>query len=246
MAADSRDSRPVPRIPHGIRVFAIGDIHGRDDLLERALTTIDNDIKTSLSQRTIEIYLGDYIDRGPGSRRVIDLLLERRIGREVVFLKGNHEALLLDSLSEPDKLTGWFDKGGNATLLSYGVEMRGSVFEGRQKLMHALHRSLPSKHVQFLKELQAFYLCGDFFFVHAGVKPEVPLHRQRLEDLLWIRDEFIESDRDFGRYVVHGHTPVSHPDIRWNRANIDTGAYASGKLTVLRLVGSDLAILPLI
>jgi serine/threonine protein phosphatase 1 len=230
-----------PRLPDGIRVYAIGDVHGRADLLQSLLTVVDVDLDRSAPERAIQVFLGDYIDRGPQSRAVLDLLIRRSQSHETVCLKGNHEVFLLDVLKDPAKLQVWRHYGGLLTLMSYGVTpTMNPTAEEQVKLIEALQRALPPEHLAFLKQLPTSFSCGDFFFVHAGVRPGVSLDRQNEQDLLWIRDEFLNSDERYAKYIVHGHTPVSAPDIRPNRINIDTGAYATGNLTLLTIQGDSL------
>ncbi|WP_342733681.1 metallophosphoesterase family protein [Bradyrhizobium sp. B117] len=230
-----------PRLPDGIRIYAISDIHGCADLLQQMFTVIDRDLANLGSMRAIHVFLGDYIDRGPESRRTIDLLIERGLRHESVFLKGNHEAFLLEALQEPLQLQAWRRFGGLQTLTSYGLRPSLSPDASEQaELIRQLAIAIPPHHMRFLGGLRARFVCGDFFFVHAGVRPGVPLAKQEEHDLLWIREEFLQSDEKFGKYIVHGHTPVQQPDIRPNRANIDTGAYATGNLTLLTVQGDSL------
>jgi serine/threonine protein phosphatase 1 len=230
-----------PRLPDGVRIYAVGDVHGRADLLQSLLTVIDADIERSRPEQAIQVFLGDYVDRGPDSRGTLDLLIERRARFETVCLKGNHEVFLLEVLKNPAKLQDWRHYGGLLTLASYGIRpsMNPSP-EEQVELIAELQRAIPPEHLAFLQQLPSSYVCGDFFFVHAGVRPRVPLEKQRDEDLLWIRDEFLNSDERFSKYIVHGHTPVASPDIRPNRINIDTGAYATGNLTLLTIQGDSL------
>jgi serine/threonine protein phosphatase 1 len=230
-----------PRLPDGVRVYAFGDIHGSADLLKKMLTVIDADVARNPMPRPIEVYLGDYIDRGPDSSQTIDLLIERGRSREAVFLRGNHEAHYLEVLRDPTKLADWRQFGSLQTLMSYGIQPSLNPNAAEQaKLIEALNEVMPPDHLAFLQSLRPSFQCGDFFFVHAGVRPGIPLDEQRETDLLWIRNEFLDSDEDFGKFVVHGHTPVREPDIRRNRANIDTGAYATGNLTLLTIQGSSM------
>lgn len=230
-----------PRLPDGVRIYAIGDVHGRADLLQSLLTAIDADLARSAPRRAIQVFLGDYVDRGPDSRAVLDLLIERSKTHETVCLKGNHEVFLLEVLRDPARLQEWRHYGGLLTLVSYGISpTMNPTAEEQVELIEGLRRALPPEHLAFLQQLRSSFVCGDFFFVHAGVKPGVALDRQKDEDLLWIREEFLESERRFGKYVVHGHTPVSAPDIRPNRINIDTGAYATGNLTLLTIQGDSM------
>lgn len=230
-----------PRLPDGVRIYAIGDVHGRADLLQSMLTVIDADLARSPVRRAIQVFLGDYVDRGPDSRAVIDLLIDRSRSHELVCLKGNHEVFLLEVLKDPARLQEWRHVGGLLTLVSYGITPSINPTEEEQfELIESLARALPAEHLKFLQQLPSSFTCGDFFFVHAGVKPGIALDRQQDQDLLWIREEFLNSERRFGKYIVHGHTPVRTPDIRSNRINIDTGAYATGNLTLLTIQGDSL------
>ena len=237
IAFDSSTSRKKPRTPDGVRVYAVGDIHGRADLLDQVLKRIDADLAKNSARHGIEIYLGDYIDRGPASRQVLDQLVARSRTHRTVFLKGNHETYLADFVTNPPILEEWQRLGGLETLMSYGITPSINPDAAAQsRLAAALDQALPESHRHFLGDLKPSYTCGDFFFVHAGVRPGIPLAKQREEDLLWIRRDFLLCEENFGKIVVHGHTPVAQPDIRPNRINIDTGAYATGRLTCLMLV----------
>jgi serine/threonine protein phosphatase 1 len=230
-----------PRLPEGIRVYAVGDIHGRADLLKQMFTVIDADIARNPVARPIEVFLGDYIDRGPDSAQTLDLLIERGLYRETVFLKGNHEAYFLEVLRNPAKLEDWRQFGGLQTLMSYGIRPTLSPDASEQAdLINALTDIMPADHLTFLRSLKPSFVCGDFFFVHAGVRPGIPLNEQQETDLLWIRNEFLDSEENFGKFIVHGHTPVREPDIRSTRINIDTGAYATGNLTLLTIQGNSM------
>ena len=202
---------------------------------------IDADLGSSPVSRSIEVYLGDYVDRGPYSGDTLDLLIERSHIREAVCLKGNHEAYLLEVLRDPTKLEEWQQFGGLQTLMSYGIQPSLYPDAAEQiELIRMLIKAMPGRHLKFLRSLKPSFVCGDFFFVHAGVRPGISLKEQEEADLLWIRDDFLESKANFGKYIVHGHTPVREPDIRPNRINIDTGAYATGNLTLLRIQGSSM------
>ena len=230
-----------PRLPEGIRIYAFGDIHGRADLLKKMFTVIDADLERNPVSRPIEVFLGDYVDRGPNSAQTLDLLLERSLYRETVFIKGNHESFLLEVLRDPTKLEDWRNFGGLQTLMSYGIQPSLNPDATEQAdLISELIEVMPGDHLRFLQELKPSFLCGDFFFVHAGVRPGIPLKEQQEADLLWIRNEFLDSEENFGKFIVHGHTPVREPDIRPNRINIDTGAYATGNLTLLTIQGSSM------
>jgi serine/threonine protein phosphatase 1 len=228
----------APSVPRGTRIYAIGDVHGRADLLEHALARIDWDSVSSPGFRDIEIFIGDYVDRGPDSSGVITQLIQRSEYRETVFLRGNHEELLLAFLQNPAALDDWQHVGARETLMSYGLQPpTHSTRQEQAELCASFNRMLPRSHRDFLQKLRDSYQCGDYFFVHAGVRPGVPLSKQREQDLLWIRSDFLEHDGQFEKIVVHGHTPVTEPEIRANRINLDTGAYATGKLTCFAFQG---------
>lgn len=232
----------APAIPPGSRVYAVGDIHGRADLLADLHQLIHEDAYRRQAPRNVVVYLGDYIDRGEGSNAVIDRLLDEPLPSfERVCLRGNHEDCLLSFLDKLAIGPGWLSLGGMATLQSYGIAppSRASDKAELQRIQHELARRLPDRHRRFLSTLVASHEEGDYFFVHAGVRPGVPLDRQSDEDLLWIRDAFLRSDAEFGKIVVHGHTIVDRPDVQRNRIGIDTGAYVTGKLTALVIEGTD-------
>ncbi len=224
------------RLRLGKRIYAVGDIHGRADLLSELLARIDDDLNAHPAVGVLQVFLGDYIDRGPSSRQVIDLLLERLRQHDVVLLKGNHEDYLLRFLDNPSVLADWWRIGGLNTVMSYGITpSRWNDPRSEHEMAVALNNSIPDNHRRFLRGLALSFTCGDFFFVHAGVRPGVPLTSQSEHDMLWIRDEFLLHEEDFGKVVVHGHTPTPRPEVRSNRINIDTGAYATGQLTCLVL-----------
>jgi serine/threonine protein phosphatase 1 len=224
------------KVSPGIRIYAIGDIHGHVELLDQIFTRIDSHLVASPIQKPIQVFLGDYVDRGPASCSVIDRLIERAGNHETVFLKGNHEAFFADFLNDPSKLDEWRRFGGLETLVSYGLKPSGVMTPSKHAdLAVELERVLPPSHLKFFAELKTFFECGDYFFVHAGVRPGIALNQQQEKDLLWIRGEFLDYEKSFGKIVVHGHTPVLEPEIHSNRINIDTGAYATGILTCLML-----------
>ncbi len=231
------------RIPEGQRVYAIGDIHGRLDLLEKLHLTILDDAKDAfVSDMTVTlVYLGDYIDRGPQSKGVIDCMVgEWPSEINPVFLCGNHEATLLNFLDDHSVLNAWRNFGGVETLHSYGVDV--SLLretDGLLRIQREFKERIPPDHLQFYQTLQTTAMIGGYFFVHAGVRPGVSLDQQKEDDLLWIRDEFLESNKFHGKVIVHGHSPSEQPEIWPNRINVDTGAYLTGKLTCLVLEGEE-------
>jgi diadenosine tetraphosphatase ApaH/serine/threonine PP2A family protein phosphatase len=227
------------RVPPGVCVYAVGDIHGRADLLEVLHRQIaaDADQLTPGTERLV-LYVGDYVDRGLESREVIDLLMSRPLRDfHAVYLLGNHDAWLLSFLIDAKIGATWLRYGGDATLHSYGVRLRSPVDDRQyyEQLQAELRERLPRQHIEFLEELELSYETGDYLFVHAGVRPSVPLDRQTADDLLWIREPFLSSRRDLGKVVVHGHTVEAEPAVRANRIGIDTGACWTGCLTCLVL-----------
>lgn len=241
---------PVPdiiRVPDGHIVYAIGDIHGQYEELIALQKRILRDLDSASSDgKSVSIvYLGDYIDRGPDSSAVVDAMLSplaSDIGH--ICLLGNHEAAMLDFMADPLAHAEWLDWGGLETLASYGLRLGGG--RGRDAVLalaDGLRQCLPEAHRQFLENLIPMVEIGDYAFVHAGVRPGRPLAEQTRDDLLWIRDVFLSSRRWHGRMIVHGHTIVSAPQFHRNRIAIDTGAYATGLLSCLRLEGEERRIL---
>ena len=231
------------RVPDATRIYAVGDIHGRADLLDDMIQRIDEDMGRRPIEHAIEIYLGDYIDRGIESKAVIDLLCHRLVRRRTICLRGNHEAIFEDFLRNPDAIHDWIQLGGLKTLASYGVPVDAYTQFVPNELHRALTAVFPRTHELFLQCLQNHFTCGDYLFVHAGIRPGVPLENQEQDDLIWIRNEFLQSTVDHGWMVVHGHTPVPHPQVLSNRINIDTGAVFSGTLTCLMLEGTSISFL---
>ena len=220
-------------------MYAVGDIHGRLDLLEDLFHNIDTDKASSRPRQAAEIYLGDYIDRGGNAAGVVDALLRRARGAYTVFLRGNHEQLLLDFTAGQECLDAWKAVGAIPTLLSYGVPPNLLTHRASQdEVRCALLERLPKEHHDFLSYTGFYCQAGGYLFVHAGVRPGIALEEQAREDILGIREEFLEFEGAFEWIVVHGHTPVVEPDFRDNRINIDTGAYATHRLTCLK-IGED-------
>ncbi|MDH6263513.1 serine/threonine protein phosphatase 1 [Bradyrhizobium sp. BR13661] len=231
-------------LPEDLRIYAFGDIHGRCDLLDRCLSKVDRDLSERPTRHQLLVFLGDYIDRGSQSRETVSRLVETAAKYECVFLKGNHEHIAMRSLTDLSVMPNWLRLGGLETLQSYGVtpvispDRRDAV-----AIQIAFQNALPSSHFRFFGGLKNQFVCHDMFFVHAGIRPAIDLSAQREEDLLWIRDEFLRSNRDFGKIVVHGHTPTVCVDVQPNRINIDTGAYSSGRLTCLVLEHDQISII---
>ncbi len=232
-----------PPAPEGETLYVIGDVHGRADCLVRAQARIDRDRGAAQpAPRAIEIYLGDYVDRGPDSKAVLDLMAARARATRIVALRGNHETAMEFFLAGRLPFAAWRALGGAETLLSYGFaasDLRRA--EGPRHEDFA--ERLPDDHRRFLASLSAFHRAGGYCFVHAGLRPGVALESQDVADLTGIRHEFLDDDGDFGFIVVHGHTPVERVDFRSNRINLDTGAYVSNRLSVLRIDPSGAALL---
>jgi serine/threonine protein phosphatase 1 len=237
-----RKIEPIARaVPAGTRVYAIGDIHGSLIPLRLLRDAIREHADAHPIERKCLIYLGDYIDRGFDSRAVIEMLVNEKLsGFEHVFLKGNHEDGMLRFLADGSNALFWVAYGGIATMFSYGVKppdpatSEDEVIRARKELA----KKLPPEHLDFLAKLEPYRIEGDYLFVHAGIRPGVPIEMQREEDLLWIRDEFLRSQQEFGKCVVHGHSISRQADFQPNRIGIDTGAFASGTLTCLVLEGT--------
>lgn len=241
MAGRARGRDPRPSIPDGCTVWAFGDIHGRQDCLEVLLAAVKADLDRDHVSRGILVFLGDYVDRGNGSRDVIERLcrLQDEGQSEVHFLRGNHEDQLLAFLSDSRVGPAWCDHGGRETLMAYGVSapvMRTDL-SGWAEAADALARALPERHRRFLFEQRMSFELGDYFFAHAGARPGIPLQDQQDADLLWIRNDFVNSNQRFEKIVVHGHTPETEVVSDQRRIGIDTGAYATGVLTALKLSG---------
>jgi serine/threonine protein phosphatase 1 len=232
---------PSAEVPQGTRLYAIGDIHGRADLLADLHGQILKDAAGSSAKRLVVVYLGDYVDRGPSSKGVVDLLLRNPLpGFEAIHLKGNHEQALLEFMDDAGIGGEWLSWGGDATLASYGVVVSEVPTEDELRRARAeLRHSMPREHADFYRSLKLTHQEGDYFLVHAGVRPGVPLTAQSEEDLLWIRYDFLMSDQGFGKLVIHGHTIAEAPQVRHNRIGIDTGAFHTGRLTALAAEGND-------
>ncbi len=240
----ARKESPAPppaSLPAGKRVYAIGDIHGRDDLLAQLLDKIAADDAARGATDTQIIFLGDLPDRGPASRQVIERAMAISLSRpETVFIQGNHEELLIRVWDGDRPTAAIFHRGGGReTLMSYGVTAEDYDAWDLADVMDAASRVVPKAHIDFLRAFRPAYRLGDYFFSHAGVRPGIALDDQDEKDLRWIRGDFIESDADFGAVVVHGHTIRDAVEERANRIGIDTGAYASGRLTAIGLEGTD-------
>jgi serine/threonine protein phosphatase 1 len=231
---------PEARGPDGMLIYAIGDVHGRLDLLAEMHARIAAEIMRVRPADWRIVHLGDYVDRGPDSSGVIEFLVRQtaRDGR-ILSLAGNHDVGFLDFLAEPDPVGLFATNGGVETARSYGVELDLFSMDGFGESWRALAAAVPQSHRDFLRALKFSVVFGDFFFCHAGIRPGVAFDAQDPFDLTWIRDEFHLHRELYPKVVVHGHTPVREPEICDNRVNLDTGAFASGRLTALAVDGAE-------
>lgn len=228
-------------VPAGQRWYAIGDIHGCYAELNRLIARIDQDDSERPPTDTRLLFVGDYIDRGPRSREVVELMMRLDIGQDrVIFLMGNHEETLLSAAGGNRRAAALLHKmGGRETLLSYGVTAQDYDNADAAGIVDMIRGSIPADHLNWLRELRLFHAVGDYLFVHAGIRPGVPIKDQLSSDLRWIRKEFLESSIPHGPMVIHGHSVTEQIDERPNRIGIDTGAYASGRLTAIGLEGVE-------
>lgn len=226
--------------PEGMRLYAIGDVHGRFDLLARMHEIIAAEIERDRPADWRIIHLGDYVDRGPQSAQVLEFLASACArDRRILATLGNHDEGFLDFLADPDDGRLFIDYGGFDTCASYGVVLdvasRDRLYESHRQLLAAM----PQAHLLFLRDLPRSLAFGDFFFCHAGVRPGVALDAQNPHDLIWIRHLFLDHQDLYEKVVVHGHTPGPQPDIRANRVNLDTKAFESGRLTAMAVSGRE-------
>lgn len=236
-------TEPAPRdvsLPAGERVYAIGDIHGRRDCLDRLLLAIDADERTRAPAATTIVFLGDLVDRGLDSRGVVERVRQVSRARRSVRIMGNHEEILIRTWEGERRAAGLLHRvGGRETLMSYGVTTSEYDACDLEELSALVAAHVPAEDIVFLRSFVDQWQCGDYLFVHAGVRPGVPIDAQSASDMRWIRREFLEDPRDHGCMVVHGHSITEDVDERPNRIGIDTGAFASGKLTALGIEGTD-------
>lgn len=228
--------------PANTVVWAVGDVHGQDDLFDRLAQVIEHDLRSPAKQRRVLVLLGDYIDRGIGARAVIDraISLRQRLGdagAEFYALKGNHEEMLLRFLANPNLGPAWMEIGGRETLLAYEVTppLHGDGADAWRAAADMLREGLGPDHLSYLEGLRLHHVEGGYLFVHAGIRPGAALEDQKPDDLIWIRDAFLLDQRPFSHLVVHGHTPEPEARLNSRRLGLDTGAYATGVLSAVRL-----------
>lgn len=229
----------IPSIPDGQRVYAIGDIHGRDDLFARLITLIEGDDANREMAQTTIVLLGDLIDRGRESADVIARARAWARRRKVEIIMGNHEEMLLTSRVDADVVRGFLKFGGIETIQSYGVPFDAIMAADATELQKLLNAAIPQEDFDFLEGFQQMVRVGDYLFVHAGIRPDIAIEQQVPQDCRWIREPFLSYRGDFGAFVIHGHTITREPEVCANRIGIDTGAFASGTLTAIGLEGTD-------
>jgi serine/threonine protein phosphatase 1 len=225
----------------GYRAYAIGDVHGRLDLLEQLLARIHSELQRKPAAQTLLVFVGDLIDRGPSSAQVVERLRTyRREGIRPVFILGNHEEVLLRILrGDAQLITKWRWFGGSECLQSYGVDPAQMAHLTDEEALSLVRAAIPKNHVKFLESFVDSCRFGDYLFVHAGIRPGIELEQQSQADLRWIREPFLLDESDYGFVVVHGHTIKAEVDERPNRIGIDTGAYRTDVLTALAIEGSE-------
>jgi len=240
-----RRTTPRPRyvVPEGMRVYAIGDVHGCVHELEDLLDAIDKD----QGQATLEthlVFLGDLVDRGPSSADVIGLLRTGPLPADVAhFIMGNHEEVMIDCYEGgADASAAWLKYGGVETLESYGLK-RKAILDPSFDVPKSMRIAVPSSHIEFLKSFHDFVRLGDYLFVHAGIRPGVPVDDQWSRDFRWIRQGFLDSSTDHGCMIVHGHTIVAKTEFHKNRIAADTGCYLTGRLSAVALEGDTVRVL---
>lgn len=230
----------------GELIYAVGDVHGRYDLLKQLLGLIVEDcLARDPGRRPLLIFCGNYVDRGPDSAAVLEALiwLQHHGDIQARFLKGNHEAALMRYIDNPTDCADWLRLGGGETLRSYDVVLVPDDPESCVRARDLLLRRMPSSHLHFLERLELMLVVGHYAFVHAGIKPGVKLRSQSEDDLLWIRKSFLDDDGPFEKIIVHGHGWTDgNPEILPHRIGLDTGAYATGVLTAVRLDGHEIGL----
>jgi serine/threonine protein phosphatase 1 len=236
--ARETDAPPGPSVPAGQRVYAVGDVHGRLDLFEALIAAIEADDAAAAPAQTTVILLGDLVDRGPDSAGVVARARQWQQQRSVRILAGNHEEMFLESFDSVDTLRHFLRFGGKETVLSYGLDRDAYNAAEVDQVQLMMQAAVPPEDRAFIASFEDMIAIGDYLFVHAGIKPDVPFAEQRRKDLRWIREPFLSHDEPHAAVVVHGHTISDEPVERDNRIGIDTGAYGSGRLTALVLEGS--------
>jgi len=235
----SKSKTSGPSVPEGTRYYVIGDIHGCNDLFESLIMAIEEEAKAAPDLEVKVVLLGDLVDRGPDSRMVIANARDWQARRDVQILAGNHEEMFLQSFDNTKVLRHFIRHGGRDTILSYGVPESTYNNASLEELQELIREYVPKKDRKFLASFDEMLTAGDYVFVHAGIKPGVELAEQSREDLLWIREKFLDHEGAHPLHVVHGHTIFEDIDVKRNRIGIDTGAFRFGRLTALVLEGAN-------
>ena len=237
--------RPRPRpasgaaVPAGERYYVVGDIHGRRDLFEALIAAIESDDAAAPPAATTVVLLGDLVDRGADSAGVVAHARQWQRERRVRIVAGNHEEMFLASFTDTKVLRNFLRHGGRETVLSYGIDRARYNEASLEQLQALMEAAVPAEDRAFLRSFEDYIEAGDYLFVHAGIEPDLPLDEQDRHNLLWIRDRFLRHEEPHSHVVVHGHTIFDAVDVRSNRIGIDTGAFASGRLTALALEGHE-------
>ncbi len=227
--------------PQAITTYVVGDVHGCFTELKSLLSKIEADTIHENNRGKRVVFVGDLIDRGPDSFKVVDYLSKYKPENiETIYLMGNHEEIFLKVLAGKESVLGsWLEYGGRSTARSYGVNNLGEFHINPESLMRRIQARVPESHIGFIKSFRIYYQFENYLCVHAGIKPKVPLEKQNPKDMMWIRDKFLNYKKPHSHIVVHGHTIVEEPEILSNRVAVDTGAYAGGKLTAARIENGD-------
>jgi serine/threonine protein phosphatase 1 len=234
-----RPQPKLPAVPEGMRYYVIGDIHGRLDLYEAIIGAIEEDCAGRDEGATQVVLLGDLVDRGPDSARVIARTRAWQAERKVRVLAGNHEEMLLNAFKKPEVLRHFLKHGGRETVLSYGLSKKQFNAMTLEELFELLPELISQSERDYIASFEDYIVAGDYLFVHAGIDPALPLKDQKRSDLLWIRDRFLSHEGPLDKVVVHGHTIFNRVMDCGNRIGIDTGAFRSGVLTALVLEGEQ-------
>lgn len=233
------EAEHLHQVPAGERVYAVGDVHGRRDLLAKLVEAIEQDDAEAGAAQTTVVMLGDLVDRGPESAGVVDLVRQWQRQRNVRVLGGNHEEMFLKSFTSAEMMRHFLRHGGRETVHSYGVDQSAlSQAQSIEEMQQMIADAVPQADRDYIAGFEDMIRIGDYLFVHAGIDPAIDLAEQRVQDLRWIREPFLSFSEPHGLVVVHGHTISDEPEDRGNRIGIDTGAYASGRLTALVLEGA--------
>ena len=233
------ESASPATVPAGRRAYAVGDVHGRADLFAALIDAVDADDAERDPAETTMVLLGDLIDRGPDSAGVIALARAWQSRRTVRALMGNHEEMLLDALENEEVLRHFLRFGGRETVLSYPIDPATYTAASLAETQALMRQTIPVEDIAYLRAMEDMVTIGDYLFVHAGIRPGVPLDQQRSSDLRWIREPFTSCKDSLGPVVIYGHTIYEKPEIGFNRIGIDTGAYQSGRLTAIGLEGTN-------